>query len=184
MNSRFVEERSRLGFPSANALAVALGASQVAVKRIEDGVSTPGGEMLAAFAELGADVGYVLTGMRSGKIDVNLLGICEAALRAAYSEARGESTPAGAVRARMSALVYNQLMGKLKSTDDEAQHAKAAARLLVESLNDPADRAMLDRNLFVTPQDDSKSGVTVTGDSNRVAGRDMVLSKGHKKPKP
>lgn len=174
MNSRFVEERSRLGFASANALAVAIGASQVAVKRIEDGASTPGGEMLAAFAQLGADVGYVLTGARSGKIEVNLLGICEAALRAAYSEARGIAAPSGGIRARMSALVYNQLIGKLRSNDDEAQHALSAARLLVESLDDPADPGMLDRNLFVVTAEQGAAAVNVTGNRNRVAGRDMI----------
>ena len=186
MHFRFVEERSRLGFASANALAVALGASQVAVKRIEDGTSTPGGEMLASFAAIGADVGYVLTGKRSTQIDVQKLGVCEAAIRFAYEEARAGRI-AGAIRARMSALVYNQLAGKLKETDDFSTQAIKAAQLLIESLDDPADLNMLERNLFSNvPSNEASQGkeqaaaISVTGVGNRVAGRDVIS--GQKRP--
>ena len=130
----------------------------------------------------------MLTGKRSTQIDVQKLGICEAAIRLAYEQARNGRT-AGAVRARMSALVYNQLAGKLKESDDIALQANKAATLLVESLDDPSDPEMIERNLFVklpTPdaQPDRKpdAGLTVSGDGNRVVGRDMIIGR-KKSPK-
>lgn len=84
----------------------------------------------------------------------------------------------------MSALVYNQLAGRLKETDDFASHANTAARVLVESLDDPADTQMIERNLFVKlPTNEaqaegmSKGSVSVKGDGNRVAGRDMTVGR-------
>ena len=186
MKERFVSERKRLEYANPHALAQALGVSHTTIKRVEDGASVPGGEMLAAFAGLGADIGYVLTGTRSGQIDVQKLGICEAAIRLSYEETRGGRT-AGAIRARMSALVYNQLAGKLKETDDFVAQAKKAAQLLVESLDDPADPEMIERNLFVRlpaaeapPDRKLEAGMSVTGHGNRVVGRDLIV--GRKRP--
>lgn len=181
VSERFMAERVRLGIGVQDA-AEACGVTRNAIHKIERG-AMPSGGVLQGFLRAGADISYVLSGIRSAQIDVQKLGICEAAIRVAYEEARG-GRAAGAIRARMSALVYNQLAGKLKETDDFAAQANRAAKLLVESLDDPADPEMIERNLFVKlsrldAQLDRKSeaGLTVSGDGNRVVGRDMIVGR-------
>lgn len=64
LGDRFAAERRRLGYRTASAVAEAIKVSQAAISKIELGRSTPGGELLTAFADLGADVQYILTGNR------------------------------------------------------------------------------------------------------------------------
>lgn len=173
MNERFAVERKRLGYATGNALATALGISHTSVKRIEDGSNVPGGEILASFGRLGADIGFILGGKRSGLIDLQLLGICEAALRAAYSSLRGDLP--GPIRSRMTASLYNTVLGNLKPGDDDTSLAMAHASQLLYSLDDPADPDLLSRNLFAaTSEAKPKADMVVRGDHNRVAGRDIV----------
>ena len=118
----------------------------------------------------------MLTGKRTGQIDLNLLGLSEAALRYAYEQVR-PGRPIGAVRARMSAMVYNSIVGTLGPGADVAAALRAAALRIVEGLDDPAAPDMLERNLWVrvpAAPAPATAGVTVQGDGNRVAGRDMV----------
>lgn len=182
--NNFIEERLRLGFTNANELAVALGVSHTTIKRIETGQSVPGGELLAALAQHGGDVGFVLTGQRSRQIDLTLLGICEAALRHAYVQARGASARPELMGFRWPSQIYNQVVGRLKPSDDVAQVAKIAAEQLVASFDDPADPALLERALLrhaATPQQSGGTTVSVTGGSGqRVAGRDFVEGGGKK----
>lgn len=134
----------------------------------------PSGALLQRFSGAGADVQYVLTGRRAGTIDVNLLGLAEAALRLAYEELRPDGAR-GAIRARMSALVYNQALRHLPLDGDETATLRALAMVMLDSLDDPADPEMLARNLFVNlPEPSAATGVAVTGNRNRVAGRDMI----------
>ena len=63
---RWAEERERLGLSRA-AIAKEAGRTPQAIGEFERGVAWPGGEALAAFARLGADIQYVLTGVRNGE---------------------------------------------------------------------------------------------------------------------
>jgi transcriptional regulator with XRE-family HTH domain len=172
LHERFVEERNRLGHGTGLALAQALAVVPSTISKIERGVAAPSAGLLAAFSALGADVQYVLRGVRSGHIDLQLLGVCEAALRAAYGSIR--TGPIGSVRSRMTATLYNTVLTNLRPTDDDTSLAMKYASQMLETLNDPAEPELLERNLFVSTTERTAGGVTVTGDSNRVAGRDMI----------
>ncbi|WP_448680556.1 helix-turn-helix domain-containing protein [Pseudomonas nicosulfuronedens] len=60
---RMQEERKRLGLTQAEA-AARCDVSREVWGRYERGVAVPGGEVLAAFAHLGADAQYILAGQR------------------------------------------------------------------------------------------------------------------------
>jgi transcriptional regulator with XRE-family HTH domain len=60
--ARFRSERLRLGFGNGYQLSKAIGCSHTQVSRTETGETTPGGELLARFADAGADINYILTG--------------------------------------------------------------------------------------------------------------------------
>lgn len=173
IGQRFGEERARLGF-SLPELADLCGTSRQSISRFEKGVNPPPGDVLASFARAGADMRYILVGEREGRIDSQLYGICEAALRLEYEERSGKAPPAP-VRPRATALVYNQIKNRLQPAIDEVPAVRKAARDLIESYDDPSVAWMLERNLFALPptrEQDAESGTTVTGDNNRVAGRD------------
>lgn len=183
LHKRFIEERIRLGHATGLSLASALEVVPSTISKIERGVATPSAGLLAAFAEIGADAGYVLTGRRTGSIDLNLLGMSEASLRVAYDELRPGRSHPGAIRSRMTALVYNRVVGRIGADLDEARALRDAAKELLLSIDDPAAVDMLERNLFTSAAQDLKgSGVVVQGDRNRVAGRDMVVGKARKQP--
>lgn len=172
MKDRFLAERKRLGFASGYALAQAIGVSHTSIKRIEEGVNIPGGELLAAFAGAGADVGFIVTGNRSGLIDLQLLGVCEAALRAAYGSVRaGALRP---IRPRITASLYNMIVGKISPDGDETSLAMTYASQMLATLDDPGDPELLERNLFVATAEQGVATVNVTGNRNRVAGRNMI----------
>lgn len=175
IGGRFAQERGRLRL-GVQELADICGVTRQQISRIERGGNAPGGEILASFSEAGGDVLFVLTGRKSGVIDLNLLGLSEAALRYAYEQVR-PGRPIGAVRARMSAMVYNSIVGTLAPGADDAAALRAAALRIVEGLDDPADPEMLERNLWVqlpAAPAPPPAGVSVQGDHNRVAGRDLV----------
>ncbi len=183
VGARFTVERKRLGFGVQQAADV-FGITRNAINKIERG-SMPSGAVLRELSAAGGDVSYVLTGARSRAIDLDMLGLCEAALRLEYERARPDRQ-VGAVRARMSALVYNSAAGALRADADVNAALRDAAARIVESLNDPSDDGMLERNLFVqvlAPEvaRHESIGVVVQGNQNRVAGRDMI--KGDRKPK-
>lgn len=136
----------------------------------------PSGAVLQKLAGIGGDIRYVLLGERSALIDLQLLGVCEAALRAAYGALR--PGPIGIVRSRMTASLYNMVMRTKKASDDDTSLAMAYASQLLVSLDDPSDPGLLERNLFVSTTERAAAGVSVTGDGNRVAGRDMIGGKG------
>jgi transcriptional regulator with XRE-family HTH domain len=62
--ARLQDERKRLGFSQADA-AAQCGVSREVWGRYERGAAVPGGEVLYAFAHLGADIQFILTGIRS-----------------------------------------------------------------------------------------------------------------------
>jgi transcriptional regulator with XRE-family HTH domain len=61
---RLREERKRLGFTQQE-MAELIGVRQEMSSKYERGQASPGGDALAAFAGIGGDVQYVLTGQRS-----------------------------------------------------------------------------------------------------------------------
>ncbi|ENG6928990.1 helix-turn-helix transcriptional regulator [Escherichia coli] len=63
--SRFKAERSRLSLKQAEVAALC-GVSREMWGKYERGVAVPGGELLAAFARIGANVQFILTGESSG----------------------------------------------------------------------------------------------------------------------
>lgn len=175
LHKRFIEERVRLGHGTGLSLAGALEVVASTISKIERGVVSPSAALLAAFADLGADVGYVLTGTRSGRIDLQLLGASEAHLRAAFTDLVGVSTDGRNVRPRMTALVYNRVVGRIGPGLEETIALREAARELLTPMDDPAERDMLEKSLFISAAEKTApTGVVVSGDGNRVAGRDMI----------
>lgn len=73
---RFASERKRLGLSQAD-LAAACGIGKEMISRYERGVATPGGEVLAAFGRLGADIYWILVGRRQNEPQQVLLSADE-----------------------------------------------------------------------------------------------------------
>lgn len=67
IGQRLKEERERLGYNQTDFAALARAAKRTQIDW-EKGVSSPTAEQLAAFATIGADVLYILTGQRSGMV--------------------------------------------------------------------------------------------------------------------
>lgn len=95
ISSRLREERKRLGFANQAQLAAQLGISPSSVHNYESGKRSPDAEFLAAFAQLGADVLYIIQGQPSSSD----LAPDERALLAAYRamDARGKGAVLGMV---------------------------------------------------------------------------------------
>lgn len=115
--SRIKQERARLGLNQASA-ADLCGVSREIWGRYERGVSVPGGEVLFAFAQAGADVQFILTGSSStleplpepnpSQIDVPRLERITEMLETAARQA-GKRWPAKRLAAT-AAEVYNALI--------------------------------------------------------------------------
>ncbi len=184
IGARFAEERTRLGL-GVQELADLCGVSRQQISRLERDGNSPGGDLLVAFVAIGADSGYLLSGKRSSLIDLQLLGLAEAEVRAAYGRRRPEVKTVPPIRARISATIYNQaVMAQKPSTNIESLLADAA-EAFIQSMDDPAAPSLLEGNLFATQSVEVPvTGINVSGDRNRVAGRDMVVGKARKKPAP
>lgn len=77
---RFAEERkNKLKLSQAEA-AKKCGVSREMVGKYERGAAVPGGEVLAAFAEAGADIYYILVGKRQDEDQPEMLNPVEIAL--------------------------------------------------------------------------------------------------------
>jgi transcriptional regulator with XRE-family HTH domain len=119
---RLREERKRLGFTQQE-MADLIGVRQEMSSKYERGQASPGGDALAAFASIGGDVQYVLTGQRSSspmtpeekellsifrkmslRDKVNLLGMAEVVGK----------TPTEITKPVLSARVANQFHEKVK----------------------------------------------------------------------
>lgn len=74
LQERLKAERERLGFNQTDFAAVA-GASKHAQINWEKGATTPNAAALAAWAERGLDVLFVVTGQRTGSVDSPPVGI-------------------------------------------------------------------------------------------------------------
>ncbi|MDQ8022209.1 MAG: helix-turn-helix transcriptional regulator [Moraxellaceae bacterium] len=78
IGDRLREERKKLGLNQDEA-----GTSPQVQRRYESGTSTPGADYLAAFAQQGADILYIVTGQRA----VGAIADDEAAVLKAYRDA-------------------------------------------------------------------------------------------------
>lgn len=65
ISERLKEERARLGL-TQSAMADLIGATKRSVINWEGGTGSPNAEAMAAIAAAGADVQYILTGVRAG----------------------------------------------------------------------------------------------------------------------
>lgn len=171
VSERIRAERERLGH-TQEVFASFAEAGKRTLIGWEQGRATPDANALAALAEHGMDVLYVVTGKRSGEIDGTLLGMCEVALQQAYVAAR-PGKPAH-VPVRISALskVYNALQGVLSPTVDVADAARRAAMQYIDWVDDPGDPALLERALFRQDKESSSStspGHQVTAQGNSIA---------------
>ncbi|MCH2092707.1 MAG: helix-turn-helix transcriptional regulator [Pseudoxanthomonas sp.] len=175
VGGRFAAERKRLGLGVQEA-ATRCRVTRNAISKIErEGGAMPSGAVLQAFAEAGADVHYVLTGERRvGLIDGTTYGMCEVAVVSAYAALRPGVAVPTAVRSGPVVQVYNRVMLSPRASTDLPGAVREMAELMIASLNDPLDPAHLERNLFRQPVDPQASGVNVSGNHNRVAGRDYV----------
>jgi transcriptional regulator with XRE-family HTH domain len=114
-SSRIKQERTRLGLNQASA-ADLCGVSREIWGRYERGVSVPGGEVLFAFAQAGADIQFVLTGSANeqlaasstSQIDVPRLERITEMLETAARQA-GKRWPAKRL-ASTAAEIYNALI--------------------------------------------------------------------------
>lgn len=175
---RFAAERARLGL-GVKELADKCGVTRQQVARIEKGDNAPGGDVLAGFARLGADVHFVLTGEhRVGLIDGTTYGMCEVAIVSAFAAARPGAPVPSAVRSGPVVQVYNRVILSPRAQTDLPAAVREMAELMVASLNDPLDPAHLERNLFRQAMEPAAAGVNVSGSHNRVAGRDYVRISG------
>lgn len=80
IGGRLTEVRKSLGFKTQEAAADASGVSREMWGKYERGQAMPGGEVLFSFAQKGADVQYILTGMPAA----NALAPDEVMLLAGY----------------------------------------------------------------------------------------------------
>jgi len=88
LGERLKEERERLGLTQI-ALALAVGQSREMIGKYERGASEPGAAALAAWADVGIDVLFVLTGQRTPK-SVQALSPEQTALLDNYESATEE----------------------------------------------------------------------------------------------
>lgn len=65
IGARLEDERKRIGFKTQKASGDACGVSREMWGKYERGTALPGGDVFLAFATAGADVQYILTGVRS-----------------------------------------------------------------------------------------------------------------------
>lgn len=174
IGDRLREERTRLGLSQAEFGAVG-GVAANAQGHYESGKRSPDTDYLAKIGREGADVLYIVMGVRGREIDLTLFGLCEAALRQAYETVRPSRDSARAFRTNQLCKLYNSVVGKLKPDDDVIKAAKLAADSLVEFANDPSDADQLDRVLLQpVAAATGAGGVNVTGSGNRTAGRDLI----------
>ena len=101
VGERLKEARDALGLNQAE-MAKAMGVTREYWGRCERGVSVPGGEVLAALALKGLDVGYILTGNRTQSVAESNFSKEEEALVDNYRHADGEGR--SAARRILSAL--------------------------------------------------------------------------------
>lgn len=166
MGERIKKERIRLGLSREEAAAE--GDIHLNVQgRYERNESVPSAAYLEALSLVGMDVNYVITGVRAsaGPINKTLL---TALMKRVLSEA--EAHPSWNLQAeQIIPAIYERIILNLKPDAD--------IQVLVDNEVDYV-LSVLREN--VPPKQTGGQNVTVSGDKNRVAGRDYTEKKGGK----
>jgi len=182
IGERLRAERTRLGLSQTEFGAIG-GVAANAQGNYESDKRSPDAAYLAKIGQFGADVLYIVSGVRAREIDLTLFGMCEMALRMAYGAVRPNSAPGRAFRTNQLCKLYNSVAAQLKPEDNAAAAVNEAAELLVMWANDPSDPDQLDRVLLQpstsTPannvtDDKATRNVVATGGSIAV-GRNMSV---------
>lgn len=177
IGERIRAERERLGFTQEVFAAIADAAKRSQVGWEQDR-TRPDADVLAAWAARGADVLYIITGKRMSPIDMQLLGMSEAAIKVAYEHLRGEPAPQGrAVTINALTKVYNSVAARSGPDGDRARMVREDAAEYLAYLDDPDDRSMLERAIFRKPPEverQSTTTVITNVKGGRVAGRDII----------
>ena len=173
ISERLVAERNRLSL-SQEELAKLGGVVRSAQANYEAGKRAPDAVYLSAIAKAGIDVRYVITGERANRVDMELLGMSESAIRDAYADLRG-ARPLRQITTNALAKVYNATAAKLGPETDRAEMVREEAASYLEVLNDPENAEVLDQALFRKATEPQTSMTTVKASGNaRAAGRDMI----------
>ena len=176
IGERLREERTRLGLSQADFGALG-GVDANEQGNYELDKRSPDSLYLQKIGRIGADVLYIVMGVRGRDIDLTLFGVCEVALRQAYETVRSGADPGRSFRSNQLCKLYNSVVSKLKPDDNVVAAAKLAAESLIEWANDPSDPEQLDRVLLQPTAPTPKSGgvnVSVSGTGNRGAGGDLI----------
>lgn len=180
LGGRFAAERQRLGLLQSQ-LAEACGVSREMIGRYERGKAVPGGEVLFSFAELGADVQYVLTGRRCGEsepahpVDEATLAI-EALLILEEELARAGVVMDRKARAMLALGGWSQVRQEADTEGDQLDLLRKLFRMTVSlhAVGQPRTGATQQVPSFQGSQQN------FNGKVGQTAGRDIV-NKGKKK---
>ncbi|MGN6229165.1 MAG: helix-turn-helix domain-containing protein [Dyella sp.] len=175
---RLAQERAKLGKSQAEFAKMA-GVARSAQANYESGTRAPDATYLQAVAEHGVDVQYLLSDVRSGSVDSTTMGLCEAAIRHAFADARPSAEVIGYIRISALCKVYNAVMERLVPSADVALVAAEAAAQYVQFIDDPADTSLLARALFRdSPALVERPGAVIAKHQSIAAGGDLNIGKG------
>lgn len=176
IGARLVAERSRLGL-TQEALGQIGGVARNAQANYESDKRLPDAGYLAAAAEVGVDVLFVVTGRRSAEMDATLFGMCEAGLRDALIAARPSLGGNLNFRPHQICKIYNAVVKALRPDDDVSAAVCAAAERAIAWADDPSDPSQLARVLLRTAE--PETGAIPKGQAGGVtAGDGAVVSTG------
>ncbi|WP_422086370.1 helix-turn-helix domain-containing protein [Variovorax sp.] len=131
---RLREERKRLGLNQTDFSAFA-GVSTETQSNYERGSRKPDSEYLEAIALHGVDVGYLLTGVRSGAVDARLANNGATTVKYKKTGMHDGGPPIAAERAaRYLTADQEALLDNYKAADEQG---RAAARTVLEALAQP-----------------------------------------------
>lgn len=169
LGKRFQEERERLGL-GRQQLAESAGYSAEQVRVVEAGKKQPGALLVRALGVLGGDVSYVLVGVRSC-VDTQRLSVICHAIEEAVAERFGVK---GHCNPRMLGQIYNQVLAKGRTSDDDVKLAKEEVAQFLDSLRalDMPDEQLA--KSILRQGGEAPKGISVTGSGHQVAGRDVT----------
>ncbi len=162
--ARLREERENLGLDQG-ALADIGGINRNSQSRYETGKSFPDARYLISLAAAGGDVQYVLTGRRSDSPPLNFRLL--KALVARSIQARDENMSRNLQPANLVVALYERILPVLEDGTDIEEIVDKEVTTIVEMIRD----TMPER-----PASKSQT-IEVSGDENRVAGRDFIEGK-------
>lgn len=179
LGSRFEVERERLRM-SRPEIAALCGVTVEQIRRVEKDESKPGAEILGALARSGGDVHYVLVGARSG-IDPQRLGFIAHAIEVAVEE---QLQTTGSANPRVLGLIYNKVLGRGRSSDEDIALTKDEVANYLEILraadipeSELAKRLLRDAAANPAPTVSPTTSIKFKGNNNQVAGGNIRVQK-------